>query len=178
MFANTQMMGLDAGFPDVCLTPVPAGPVPIPYPDIAVGPMGKPCRDFTRWGTSVRAQCTAQTKATKDLNKAVTTILDMKSKAAKAIDELNGILGRIEKLQAQQKKIVVDAAKMESAVAKAFKDFDKQAKSKDSKAKLTAKALLLGKGVALTALFLLLEGLNKSLVKEQAALEKAAKKLK
>ena len=28
MFANTQMMGLDTGFPDVCLTPTPAGPVP------------------------------------------------------------------------------------------------------------------------------------------------------
>jgi hypothetical protein len=42
MFANTQMMGLDTGFPDVCLTPSPAGPVPIPYPNIAAGPMGVP----------------------------------------------------------------------------------------------------------------------------------------
>ena len=25
MFANTQMMGIDTGFPDVCLTPTPAG---------------------------------------------------------------------------------------------------------------------------------------------------------
>jgi hypothetical protein len=41
MFANTQMMGLDIGFPDVCLTPTPA-PVPIPYPNIAAGPMGVP----------------------------------------------------------------------------------------------------------------------------------------
>ena len=40
MFANTQMMGMDTGFPDVCLTPTPAGPVPIPYPNIAMGPMG------------------------------------------------------------------------------------------------------------------------------------------
>jgi hypothetical protein len=39
MFANTQMMGMDMGFPDVCLTPTPA-PVPIPYPNIAMGPMG------------------------------------------------------------------------------------------------------------------------------------------
>ena len=38
MFANTQMMGMDLGFPDVCLTPTPA-PVPIPYPNIAMGPM-------------------------------------------------------------------------------------------------------------------------------------------
>jgi hypothetical protein len=42
MFANSQMMGLDTGFPDVCLTPTPAGPVPIPYPNIATGPMGVP----------------------------------------------------------------------------------------------------------------------------------------
>ncbi len=42
MFANTQMMGIDVGFPDVCLTPTPAGPVPIPYPNIAAGPMGVP----------------------------------------------------------------------------------------------------------------------------------------
>ncbi len=38
MFANSQMMGMDTGFPDVCLTPTPAGPVPIPYPNIAMGP--------------------------------------------------------------------------------------------------------------------------------------------
>ncbi len=42
MFANSQMMGIDMGFPDVCLTPTPAGPVPIPYPNIAAGPMGVP----------------------------------------------------------------------------------------------------------------------------------------
>lgn len=44
MFANTQMMGTDIGFPDVCLTPAPPAPapVPIPYPNIAMGPMGTP----------------------------------------------------------------------------------------------------------------------------------------
>jgi hypothetical protein len=41
MFANTQMMGMDLGFPDVCLTPMPA-PTPVPYPNIALGPMGVP----------------------------------------------------------------------------------------------------------------------------------------
>jgi hypothetical protein len=41
MFANTQMMGIDLGFPDVCLTPMPA-PTPIPYPNVALGPMGVP----------------------------------------------------------------------------------------------------------------------------------------
>lgn len=38
MFANCQMMGTDLGFPDVCLTP-PVG-APVPYPNIAAGPMG------------------------------------------------------------------------------------------------------------------------------------------
>lgn len=44
MLANTQMMGMDMGFPDVCLTPTPAGgvPAPIPYPNMAMGPMGVP----------------------------------------------------------------------------------------------------------------------------------------
>lgn len=42
MFANTQMMGIDMGFPDVCLTPTPAGPIPVPYPNVAMGPMGVP----------------------------------------------------------------------------------------------------------------------------------------
>lgn len=43
MFANTQMMGMDMGFPDVCLTPAPpAPPIPLPYPNMAMGPMGVP----------------------------------------------------------------------------------------------------------------------------------------
>jgi hypothetical protein len=42
MFANAQMMGTDTAFPDVCLTPSPAGPVPVPYPNVAMGPMAVP----------------------------------------------------------------------------------------------------------------------------------------
>jgi len=43
MFANTQMMGMDMAFPDVCLTPAPpAPPIPIPYPNIALGPTANP----------------------------------------------------------------------------------------------------------------------------------------
>ena len=44
MFANSQMMGTDMGFPDVCLTPAPPSPAPspIPYPNIAMGPMAIP----------------------------------------------------------------------------------------------------------------------------------------
>ncbi|WP_437936853.1 DUF4150 domain-containing protein [Sorangium sp. So ce341] len=44
MFANTQMMGIDIGFPDVCLTPAPPAPtpVPIPYPNFGFGPTASP----------------------------------------------------------------------------------------------------------------------------------------
>ncbi|HVK68899.1 MAG TPA: DUF4150 domain-containing protein [Polyangium sp.] len=44
MFVNTQMMGMNMGFPDVCLTPVPPAPapVPIPYPNMGFGPMACP----------------------------------------------------------------------------------------------------------------------------------------
>jgi hypothetical protein len=40
MFANTQMGGMDFGIPDVCLTP--PVPLPIPYPNFAMGPLGVP----------------------------------------------------------------------------------------------------------------------------------------
>ncbi|CBL44808.1 Conserved hypothetical protein [gamma proteobacterium HdN1] len=40
VFANTQMMGMNLAFPDVCLTPIPTpvGPIPtpIPYPNISL----------------------------------------------------------------------------------------------------------------------------------------------
>ena len=36
MFALTVGSGTCMGFPDVCLTPTPVGPVPIPYPNIAL----------------------------------------------------------------------------------------------------------------------------------------------
>lgn len=42
MFANAQMGGVDLAFPDVCLTPTPAGPVPVPYPNVTVGAMAIP----------------------------------------------------------------------------------------------------------------------------------------
>jgi len=37
MFANTQMGGMNFAMPDCCLTPTPVGPIPIPYPNIAIG---------------------------------------------------------------------------------------------------------------------------------------------
>lgn len=38
MFVNAQgpMPGMNFAFPDVCLTPTPVGPIPIPYPNIAM----------------------------------------------------------------------------------------------------------------------------------------------
>ncbi|AKT40633.1 DUF4150 domain-containing protein [Chondromyces crocatus] len=44
MFANTQMGGLNIGFPDVCMTPAPPAPapIPIPYPNLSIGPLGVP----------------------------------------------------------------------------------------------------------------------------------------
>jgi hypothetical protein len=42
MFANAQMGGMDLGFPDVILTPTPAGPVPVPAPNVAEGPIKLP----------------------------------------------------------------------------------------------------------------------------------------
>ena len=42
MFANSQQSGLSLGFPDVCLTPTPVGPIPVPYPNVASQNMGTP----------------------------------------------------------------------------------------------------------------------------------------
>ena len=42
MFANTQGDSMNFGFPDVCLTPTPAGPFPLPYPNISTSAMGVP----------------------------------------------------------------------------------------------------------------------------------------
>jgi len=42
MFANTQALGMDMGFPDVCLTPAGPAMVPVPYPNIAMAPMAVP----------------------------------------------------------------------------------------------------------------------------------------
>jgi hypothetical protein len=40
MFANTQMGGMNLGFPDICKIPPVA--VPVPFPNISLGPMGVP----------------------------------------------------------------------------------------------------------------------------------------
>lgn len=42
MFMNSQMGGMDLAFPDVCMTPAVPSPIPVPYPDIAMGPTAVP----------------------------------------------------------------------------------------------------------------------------------------
>lgn len=43
MFAVTKQSGQCMGMPDVCKTPAPpAGPIPVPYPNIAMPMMGNP----------------------------------------------------------------------------------------------------------------------------------------
>lgn len=42
MFQSTMGGGMNMGFPDVCNTPTPVGPVPIPYPNISNGPTANP----------------------------------------------------------------------------------------------------------------------------------------
>lgn len=41
MFAVTMEGGMLSAFPDVCQTPTPVGPVPIPYPNEAEPPMAE-----------------------------------------------------------------------------------------------------------------------------------------
>jgi hypothetical protein len=48
MFANTQMGGMNFGIPDVCLTP--PVPLPIPYPNFSLGPMGVPFVPIVLYG--------------------------------------------------------------------------------------------------------------------------------
>lgn len=42
MFALTKEAGMAFAFPDVCKTPTPVGPVPIPYPNMGQMPMAEP----------------------------------------------------------------------------------------------------------------------------------------
>ena len=42
MFQSTMGGGMSLGFPDVCMTPTPVGPIPIPYPNMATGATSNP----------------------------------------------------------------------------------------------------------------------------------------
>jgi len=79
MFANTQMMGLDLAFPDVCLTPMPI-PTPIPYPNIALGP------------TAIPSQFTVLILAMPQHNMGTTTPLTNGDNAGVALGVASGIV--------------------------------------------------------------------------------------
>jgi hypothetical protein len=49
MFGNSQMGGMNLGFPDVCMTPIGPTPVPIPYPNFSLGPVGVPPSPNVLW---------------------------------------------------------------------------------------------------------------------------------
>ncbi|HOF05128.1 MAG TPA: DUF4150 domain-containing protein [Syntrophales bacterium] len=42
MFQLTSAGGMNLGFPDVCLTPTPVGPIPVPYPNMTTGATANP----------------------------------------------------------------------------------------------------------------------------------------
>jgi len=42
MFQLTSAGGMNLGVPDVCLTPTPVGPIPVPYPNISTGATANP----------------------------------------------------------------------------------------------------------------------------------------
>jgi len=42
MFQLTCAGGMNLGFPDVCLTPTPVGPIPVPYPNMTTGATANP----------------------------------------------------------------------------------------------------------------------------------------
>ncbi|WP_299009846.1 PAAR-like domain-containing protein [uncultured Shewanella sp.] len=42
MFGNTVLGGMNLGFPDVCNTPGPVGPIPVPYLNVSQGNMCDP----------------------------------------------------------------------------------------------------------------------------------------
>jgi len=42
MFQLSMQGGTNMGLPDVCLTPSPAGPVPVPYPNVSTGAVTNP----------------------------------------------------------------------------------------------------------------------------------------
>ncbi|CAN1523190.1 Domain of unknown function DUF4150 [Rhabdaerophilaceae bacterium] len=47
MFVNCNLPGLAFAFPDVCLTPTPVGPIPLPYPNMSMPMMGIPSQFST-----------------------------------------------------------------------------------------------------------------------------------
>ncbi len=64
---HAKSNGLVVGFPDVCLTPTPAGPMPIPYPNVAMSSdTSDGTRDVHCDGESVMVQGAAFSTSTGD----------------------------------------------------------------------------------------------------------------
>jgi len=64
---HAKSNGVVIGFPDVCLTPSPAGPVPIPYPNIAMSSdTSQGSKDVRADGESIMVQDAAFSTSTGD----------------------------------------------------------------------------------------------------------------
>jgi hypothetical protein len=67
LFANTQMMGFDMGFPDVCKTPTPAGPVPVTYPNGIYEVKNKAANSSPKNTTSSKATFNSDSNGSKSM---------------------------------------------------------------------------------------------------------------
>ena len=64
MFNNTSMSGMSFAFPDTCLTPTPAGPVPVTYPNTAMEPLNVPFEPTIFYGCGPAHTVTGKTPTT------------------------------------------------------------------------------------------------------------------
>ncbi|MFC3229501.1 DUF4150 domain-containing protein [Marinibaculum pumilum] len=64
MFNNTSMSGMSFAFPDTCLTPTPAGPVPVTYPNTAMEPLNVPFEPTIFYGCGPAHTVTGRTPTT------------------------------------------------------------------------------------------------------------------
>ncbi len=60
--ATTNAGGQCLGFPDVCKTPTPAGPIPIPYPNIAMANQAKGSTTSKKVKVCNKNMCTTKTE--------------------------------------------------------------------------------------------------------------------
>jgi hypothetical protein len=90
MFANTQLMGTDVGWPDVSLTPAAPAPVPIPYPNLAASPFGPGWFPGMPGGGHGPAPTNPTAPATNSGGSAIT---DLISSISGGIDSVLGLFG-------------------------------------------------------------------------------------
>ena len=82
MFQSTMGGGMSLGFPDVCLTPTPAGPIPVPYPNTATGATCNP----------TTTALTVLTDAMPSLNQMSQTMISMGDNAGVNLGVASGIV--------------------------------------------------------------------------------------